>query len=165
MRSDAEPEKTLPSPSTIVRRNNAYAHARVPPPVPVCAPFFFFGNARKRKSSRSAVLHYRTTAGPGSRSRPKGSKPGQRAKDPDPTHLTSTTVQDGEPGASHPQTTFPVGSPLWGPPCGVPPVGSPLWGPPCGVPPVGSPCGVPLWGPPVGSPCGVPLCDHILKSR
>ena len=116
------------------------ARARTRPPSP-CAHLL---NARKGKSSRSAVLHYRTTAGPGSRSRPKGSKPGQRAQDPDPTHLTSTTVRDGEPGASHPQTTPAIRRRpfLWGPPVGSP-RGSTPWGPPRGVPP---------WGPPVGSP-------------
>ena len=73
------------------------ARARTRPPSP-CAHLLFLWKCAEGKSSRSAVLHYRTTAGPGSRSRPKGSKPGQRAQDPDPTHAAWRRLLQGIPG-------------------------------------------------------------------
>ena len=82
------------------------ARARTRPPVPVCASPFFV--EMRGMSSTSAVLSPTPQELPQDQGRAadqKGQNPGQRAQDPDPTHLTSTTVRDGEPGASHPQTT------------------------------------------------------------
>ena len=56
--------------------------------------------------THNIVPHHSTTKkNEDSSSRPKEWKPGQHAQDPDPTQLASTTVREGEPGASHPQTT------------------------------------------------------------
>ena len=81
-----------------------------PPTVPACAHPFLV-EMRVMANVVGSSKEKRTTARPGSRSRPRGLPPA--SADPDRTHFTTLTIRDGEsPSADdlpgHPQTTSPA---------------------------------------------------------